>query len=83
MILADTDETSFEEVQFNVVLLALSYTFSRTEYPCPKTYDGFDPSHHWRVRDFDAITILGLVCLLVRFQAIKQDPRIEHSQPGK
>ena len=77
MILADTDETSFEEVQFNVVLLALSYTFSRTECPCPKTYDGFDPSHHWRVRDFDAITILGLVCLLVRFQAIKQDPRIE------
>ena len=77
MILADTDETSFEEVQFNVVLLALSYTFSRTECPCPKTYDGFDPSHHCRVRDFDAITILGLVCLLVRFQAIKQDPRIE------
>ena len=29
------------------------------------------------MRDFDAIPILGLVCLLVRFQKIKQDPRIE------
>ena len=77
MILDDTDETSFEEVQFNVVLLTLSYTFSRTECPCPKTYDGFDGSKHWRVKDFDACTICGIVCLLVRFLAIKQDPRIE------
>ena len=76
-ILEDTDEKSFEEVQFNVVLLTLAYTFSRTECPCPKTFDGFDPTNHWRVRDFDAIPILGLVCLLVRFQRIKQDPRIE------
>ena len=60
-----------------MVLLTLAYTVSRTECPCPKTYDGFNPSQHWRVRDFDAISILGLVCLLVRFQAIKQDPRIE------
>ena len=77
MILDDTDETSFEDVQFNVVLLTLSYTFSRTECPCPKTYDGFDGSKHWRVKDFDACTICGIVCLLVRFLAIKQDPRIE------
>ena len=55
MILEDTDEMSFEEVQFNVVLLTLAYTFSRTECPCPKTYDGFDPTNHWRVKDFDAI----------------------------
>ena len=77
MILDDTDETSFEDVQFNVLLLTLSYTFSRTECPCPKTYDGFDGSKHWRVKDFDAWTICGIVCLLVRFSAIKQDPRIE------
>ena len=77
MILDDTDESSFEDVQFNVLLLVLSYTFSRTECPCPKTYDGFDGSKHWRVRDFDAWTICGIVCLLVRFQAIKQDSRVE------
>ena len=77
MILDDTDVTSFAEVQFNVILLTLSYTFSRTECPCPKTYDGFDGSQHWRVRDFDACSICGIVCLLVRFLAIKQDPRIE------
>jgi hypothetical protein len=77
MILDDTDVTSFAEVQFNVILLTLSYTFSRTECPCPKTYDGFDGSQHWRVRDFDACTICGIVCLLVRFLGIKQDPRIE------
>ena len=76
-ILKDTEESLFEEVQFNSVLLTLAYTFSRTECPCPKTYDGFNPSQHWRVCDFDAIPILGLVCLLVRFQAIKQDSRIE------
>jgi hypothetical protein len=77
MILDDTDVTSFAEVQFNVILLTLSYTFSRTECPCPKTYDGFDGSQHWRVRDFDAYSICGIVCLLVRFLRIKQDPRIE------
>jgi hypothetical protein len=34
MLFLDTDETPFEEVQFNVVLLALANTFSRTECPC-------------------------------------------------
>ena len=49
-ILADTDRSSFEEVQHSFFLNVLYFTFSRTECPCPKTFDGFDENIHWQVR---------------------------------
>ena len=46
---------SFETTQLGFVLLVLFFTFSRTECPCPKTWNGlqdFDKKQHWTVRDF-------------------------------
>ena len=75
-ILEDTDESSWQDVCFNLFLLILLFTFSRSECPCPKTFNGFDPEHHWQVRDLQWVCIEGLWCLAVRFKAIKQDPRV-------
>ena len=47
---------SFEEVQLAFLILVCLYTFSRTECPCPKTFDGrdsYDAEDHFGVRDFD------------------------------
>ena len=79
-IIDDTDQTDFGQVQLVVVMLTQLYTFSRSECPCPKSFtgaDSFDTSKHWRVCDFDVMIICSLACVLVRFQAIKQDPRVE------
>ena len=78
-IIDDTDQTDFGQVQLVVVMLTQLYTFSRSECPCPKSFtgaDSFDTSKHWRVCDFDVMIICSLACVLVRFQAIKQDPRV-------
>ena len=75
-ILEDTDESSWQDVCFNLFLLILLFTFSRSECPCPKTFNGFDLEHHWQVRDLQWVCIEGLWCLAVRFKAIKQDPRV-------
>ena len=76
MILEDTDELSFEDVCFSFFLVILMFTFSRSECPCPKTFDGFDPEEHWQVCDIRWRCVDGVWCLAVRFKKIKQDPRI-------
>ena len=76
MILEDTDELSSEDVCFSFFLVILMFTFSRSECPCPKTFDGFDPEEHWQVCDIRWRCVDGVWCLAVRFKKIKQDPRI-------
>ena len=39
-IIADADQSDFEDVQFVAFMLTLLYSFSRSECPCPKTYTG-------------------------------------------
>ena len=73
---SDTDETSFEDVCFSFFIVLLLFTFSRSECPCPKTFDGFDPEEHWQVCDIRWRCVDGVWCLAVRFKKIKQDPRI-------
>ena len=79
LILEDTDELSFEDVCFSFFLVVLLFTFSRSECPCPKTFDGFDPEEHWQVCDIRWRCVDGVWCLAVRFKKIKQDPRITRS----
>ena len=69
-----------EDAQFGLLVLTLLFTFSRTECPCPKSWDGhdtFDASRHWQVRDFKLVRIGEHWVLFVRFKAIKQDMRME------
>ena len=83
---ADTDLTSFVDVQQTFLQLVLLYTFSRTECPCPKTFTGrqsYDEAEHWSVADF----VVGLcragstlIGMWVRFKRIKQDPRVEREE---
>ena len=47
-ILEDTDDTSFVDVNFAYFLVILVFTFSRSETPCPKTFNGFDRAQHGR-----------------------------------
>ena len=73
---------SFKDKQLRLMLLTLLFTFSRTECPCPKTWNGadnFDPKRHWTVADFKLCVdrSTGRYVLWVRFKGIKQDPRIE------
>ena len=82
LILKDTDMNSFEEVQHSFFLTVLYFTFSRSECPCPKTFDGFDPEIHWQVRDIlwrvvGDVAGTAVYALGVRFKGIKQDPRME------
>ena len=44
--LAAVDVSSFAMVQMAVFVLFLYFTFQRSEFPCPKTYDGMDPLKH-------------------------------------
>ena len=76
-ILSVLDLTDFYEVQFGLFLLVLLFTFSRSECPCPQTLDGFDPKTHWRFSDLKLARVADVVCLWVRFKAIKQDRRME------
>ena len=84
-ILEDADEASFEDVCFNFFIVLLLFTFSRSECPCPKTFDGFDPEEHWQVCDIRWRCVDGAWCLAVRFKKIKQDPRITRpaAAPGE
>ena len=84
-ILEDTDAMSFEDVCFSFFLVLLLFTFSRSECPCPKTFDGFDPEEHWQVCDIRWRCVDGTWCLAVRFKKVKQDPRVTRpaaSAPG-
>ena len=84
-IVEDADEESFEDVCFNFFIVLLLFTFSRSECPCPKTFDGFDPEEHWQVCDIRWRCVDGVWCLAVRFKKIKQDPRITRpsAAPGE
>ena len=82
-IIDDADEDDFHDVQMVHLLLTLVYTFSRSECPLPKSRTGresFDPGVHWRIIDFDVKVVGGRRVLMVRFQAIKQDPRVERPE---
>ena len=72
----------FASTQLGLILLILLFTFSRTECPCPKTWNGlqdFDKKQHWTVRDFrmELVHLSGSWVLWIRFKGIKQDKRIE------
>jgi hypothetical protein len=70
-------------VQVAFVILILLLTFSRTECPCPKTFDGqedYDEEAHFNVCDFQPAIIGGKRVLKVRFRRIKQDRRIERPE---
>ena len=82
-ILDATDLHSFREVQLAFIVLCLLYTFSRTECPCPKTFNGrdcYDPGVHFNVCDFDIRHSGGRRALFVRFRVIKQDQRVERPE---
>ena len=82
-IVADADPTSFEDVQFVNFMIDLLLSFSRSECPCPKTFEGrdnFDPERHWGVRDFDIRVMEGKRVLCIRFRAIKQDRRVQRPE---
>ena len=82
-ILDAIDLSSFWEVQLAFICLILLYTFSRTECPCPKTYDGrdcYDEEEHWNVCDFDIAHVAKVRTLKVRFRKIKQDQRVERPE---
>ena len=75
--------SSFVEVQLAFIILVLLYTFSRTECPCPKTFEGrdaYDPDTHFRTSDFDVRHAGGRRALFVRFRVIKQDQRVERPE---
>ena len=84
-ILDSIDEANFVDVQFRVLLLALLYTFSRSECPCPKSYEGreaFTVEVHWSVCDFDVQVVLRGTkrIVAIRFWRIKQDQRVERPE---
>ena len=79
-ILSALDPADFEQAQLGLLILTLLFTFSRTECPCPKTWEGrdnFDPARHWTAADFRLVNVGGKYVLWVRFKGIKQDPRVE------
>jgi hypothetical protein len=82
-ILDALDPDRFEDVQFAFFMLTLLFTFSRSECPCPKVFNGrgeFNSDVHWTVGDFD-IKIEALTRVVsVLFKVIKQDPRIERPE---
>ena len=61
--------------ELRVLIVVLLVTFSRSETPCPKTFGGFDPAHHWQSKDIRWRCVDALYCLAVRFKTEKQDPR--------
>ena len=72
--------------QLITLVLFMVFSFSRSECPLPKTLygrDGFHPDRHWRVRDCDVRAVQsGVMAVWLRFQAIKQDPRVERPEAG-
>jgi hypothetical protein len=78
------DETDFRMVQAMFFFCIMWFTFSRSETPCPKTFDGkdkFDDKQHWQVRDFDIRRLSsGAYALFVRFKKVKQDGRIQRPE---
>lgn len=79
-ILDALDPKDFKDATLGLLLLVLLFTFSRTECPCPKSWNGadkFDPTRHWQVRDFRLVWCMGHWVLWVRFKSIKQDTRME------
>ena len=61
-------------MQVAFVILILLLTFSRTECPCPKTFDGqedYDEEAHFNVCDFQPAIIDGKRVLKVRFRRIE------------
>ena len=81
-VMLSLDPGSFRDANLGLVLLSLLFTFSRTECPCPKTFDGFDLGKHWAVADFRLVSQRGHWVLWIRFKAIKQDPRKERPTLG-
>jgi hypothetical protein len=82
-ILDAIDLHSFWEVQLAFIILVLLFTFSRTECPCPKVFEGrdsYDAEEHFNVCDFDVAHVGGRRALRVRFRKIKQDPRVERAE---
>ena len=74
---------SFEEVQLALLILVCLYSFTRTECPCPKTFEGrdsYDKDVHFNVFDFDIAHVAGRRVLKVRFRVIKQDQRVERPE---
>ena len=55
LALSKVDHTSFAMVQTAVLVLFLYFTFQRSEFPCPKTYDGLDPAKHCLVRHMEPV----------------------------
>ena len=82
-ILDAVNLNSFWEVQLAFLILVCLYTFSRTECPCPKSFDGrdsYDPDVHFGVRDVDVENVGGRRALKLRFRVIKQDQRVERPE---
>ena len=46
LILEDTDDASFVDVNFAFFIVVLLFTFSCSETPSPETFAGFDPAQH-------------------------------------
>ena len=78
--LAAIDLASFAEVQMGFFICAYLFGFSRSEHPCPKTYDGFDETQNAQVRDIGIKSWRGTACLGLRLKVIKQDPRMERPE---
>lgn len=51
--LGNVDIADFAMVQMAVLVLFLYFTFQRSEFPCPKTYDGMDPAKHCYVKHME------------------------------
>ena len=78
--LAAIDLSEFWEVQMGLFICLYLFGFSRSEHPCPKTYDGFDPTQHAMVDDVKIMTWRGAPCVALRLKVIKQDPRMERPE---
>jgi hypothetical protein len=70
----------FWEVQMAFFICTYLFGFSRSEHPCPKTRDGFDPAQNAQVQDVAMKTWRGKTCLALRLKVIKQDPRMERPE---
>ena len=74
------DLAVFWEVQMAFFICTYLFGFSRSEHPCPKTRDSFDPAQNAQVQDVAMKTWRGKLCLALRLKVIKQDPRMERPE---
>lgn len=74
------DLTVFWEVQMALFVVLYLFGFSRSEHPCPKTYNSFDADQNAMVRDIQLVTWRGVTCIGIRLKVIKQDPRMERPE---